>query len=756
MSNKTTVKGKIILLAVLLIAVMSQAAGFSIGEFKNISLTDGGILVAKSDNIRHGICVSSDSDSKPYKHDWSLNPYKVTEARSQARYKSLAAATSSSMVWWGYFSESDLQDTGSYGWSSTTDVETAILIPAGHDIAGSATIKAVRIWLDGEYLPSVTSFKIWIAKSLSKNAQGADYVQDVSVASLKSGVNEIELAESYTINNAALYVGYTVAINGRAYPVKVGGDWTSDSFYFRVSQEDTKYSEWRSMSDGKLALQVLLDGATLEKNSATPSNFGTNYVLKGDVASVPVTIYNGGYEPISSITYTITTDGNTSAETTTRIDDLAYNMWDTVNIDFPSDADFKEYSKTLTITKVNGAENMASAKTASGTLVTVSERINNIPVVEETTGTWCGWCTRGIVGLEMLNKEFGDDVITIAVHGGSDTEPMKLSEYSYPGSGSYPSCRINRGNVIDPYFGSSNEPFGIKKDVEAVRSKLSPVGIEVNAEWSDDTKTVLNINTTTTFALDITNQPYQIGYVLLEDGLTGSGSAWAQSNYYSGSDVSGDPNLLPLTELPSRIVNMPFDHVPVAAWNTYFGTSGSIPQDVAHGEKHSYTFKADIKDNTHIQNKENLSVVVLLLNKRTGEIINGAKMKLSPYSQVAKAYSVRKDNTLTLYYDENIDQMNGRLCYTGLIEDSKRSEITRIIIDSSFEKYAPTSFEGFFKDFKNLESIDGMRFLNTSNVTNMGYLFRGCSGLTSLDVSNFKTSNVESMNFMFYGCSGLT
>ena len=45
---------------------------------------------------------------------------------------------------------------------------------------------------------------------------------------------------------------------------------------------------------------------------------------------------------------------------------------------------------------------------------------------------------------------------------------------------------------------------------------------------------------------------------------------------------------------------------------------------------------------------------------------------------------------------------------------------------------------------------------NTSKVTVMGDMFRGCSGLTSLDVSNFNTSNVTLMASMFRGCSGLT
>ena len=53
-----------------------------------------------------------------------------------------------------------------------------------------------------------------------------------------------------------------------------------------------------------------------------------------------------------------------------------------------------------------------------------------------------------------------------------------------------------------------------------------------------------------------------------------------------------------------------------------------------------------------------------------------------------------------------------------------------------------------------LTSLDVSNF-DTSNVTNMDSMFKACFKLTSLDVSNFNTSNVTDMNDMFYGCSAL-
>ena len=52
--------------------------------------------------------------------------------------------------------------------------------------------------------------------------------------------------------------------------------------------------------------------------------------------------------------------------------------------------------------------------------------------------------------------------------------------------------------------------------------------------------------------------------------------------------------------------------------------------------------------------------------------------------------------------------------------------------------------------------IDELENLDTSNVTDMSFMFYTCKKVTSLDVSKFDTSKVTSMSSMFQYCSGLT
>ena len=101
--------------------------------------------------------------------------------------------------------------------------------------------------------------------------------------------------------------------------------------------------------------------------------------------------------------------------------------------------------------------------------------------------------------------------------------------------------------------------------------------------------------------------------------------------------------------------------------------------------------------------------------------------------------SLNKDNSVIAYYTVNSD--------TGLYN---------VVIGGYGKIEFPPDSYYLFGNYAKLKTISFSDYIDTSNVTYMGYMFSNCSSLTSLDVSNFDTSNVTSMGSMFYGCSGLT
>ena len=145
---------------------------------------------------------------------------------------------------------------------------------------------------------------------------------------------------------------------------------------------------------------------------------------------------------------------------------------------------------------------------------------------------------------------------------------------------------------------------------------------------------------------------------------------------------------------------------------------------------------------------------------------------LSAQAQTREAYVAQSADktTLNFYYDA---LRSTRIGTTWGIEEKKKEGdptfpawagtsfssdrvTTRVVFDASFQDFRPTTTaRWFYKDLA-LKQIEGLEFLNTSEVKDMSGMFYGCSGLTSLDLSHFNTQNVTKMSGMFYGCSGLT
>ena len=71
---------------------------------------------------------------------------------------------------------------------------------------------------------------------------------------------------------------------------------------------------------------------------------------------------------------------------------------------------------------------------------------------------------------------------------------------------------------------------------------------------------------------------------------------------------------------------------------------------------------------------------------------------------------------------------------------------------SNFDTSNVTNMGFIFKFCHKLKKIKGINNLITSKVIDMGGMFQGCFELESLDLSSFDTSNVITMQNMFNTC----
>jgi thiol-disulfide isomerase/thioredoxin len=540
-------------------------------------------------------------------------------------------------VWWGYFIDkeaSGLPYNGNLGYSQACTIDAAIFIPANHAIVGGGSISAIRVWLGDDISKINGDMTIWISKTLPNNVSSADYTQTVAKSSISARLNEIQLNTPYAVNNAGIYVGFSLSISSKSYLIMSGGSDAANAFFYRVTG-----NSWDNISEvgyGKLALQILLDGVTLKDNCASPADFGTSYVLKGKSVEVPVKITNMGSNLMTSISYTITTNGIASAEQTVSTGRAAFfNESKNVMISFPADADARRYDKTLTITKVNGVANKSTSKEARGSLITIVEKPAVVPVVEEFTGTWCGWCPVGFDGMEKTQEEFGDKVALIAVHC---SDQMEIWDYSPVANlaSSYPSSLINRN--ISSYPSARNLKYYLNDELQ---NRVAVASLQVSAVWADADKSAIKIDTDTKFVYTEDNGQYGIALALVEDGLTNP--TWKQANNLSHN--SGYEDYSFWYNAGSTVSGLEFNHVAVAAWGIGDGIDGSVSSTIQAGEIQSFTYETSLAGKSLIQDKSKLKVIAMLIDRNTGRIANASQTAINDYDPSAiHAVSTTSDN----------------------------------------------------------------------------------------------------------------
>ena len=144
---------------------------------------------------------------------------------------------------------------------------------------------------------------------------------------------------------------------------------------------------------------------------------------------------------------------------------------------------------------------------------------------------------------------------------------------------------------------------------------------------------------------------------------------------------------------------------------------------------------------------------------------------LSAQAQPREAYVAQSayKTTLIFYYDalratrtgttwgigEKKEEENVTSPAWAGTSDEVNTTTTRVVFDASFRDFRPTTTAKWFYNCKALKQIEGLEYLNTSEVKDMSRMFWGCSALTSLDLKSFNTQNVTDMSRMFDNCEAL-
>ncbi len=487
----------------------------------------------------------------------------------------------------------------------------------------------------------IGNVKIWLTKKLT--LENKKNVADVMTldATMDDSTAIVKFATPYTIDSDTLYIGYSfdvVELTERTQlPISlinekgVQGLWTHSSRTYRSWLDKSTY--------GCSAMQVELSG--FNANDAYFEGFKDYYNQVNIATPINLTLLNRGYNGIKSIDYSYSVgDKKVSDHLTLEAPIPAcLNASTEFTVTLPAIEAKGKYPVTFSIDKVNGEANSEVA-TANSTMAIYNKLPKHRPVMEEFTGTWCGNCSRGWIGLEVMTR-LHPDFIALAYHSGDVMQVIDQKQFLGfdTENPAYPMANIDRVYTdIDPYYGADMTPFGIEEIWKKQAEILAPASLETEAAFTPDGKDI-KAKATLEFPEAANDaDKYSVEFVLVTDGLHGEGQAWEQSNYLEENEKGDYP--FPEADIffagSSSIPNMHYNDVVVATTrlrNGLIKLPAKVEAEKAFSIEGTITEVDSIKNMANypvIQDSKNLRIVALLINEK-GEIVNGAQAKVTGY-----------------------------------------------------------------------------------------------------------------------------
>ena len=392
-----------------------------------------------------------------------------------------------------------------------------------------------------------------------------------------------------------------------------------------------------------------------------------------------ITVTNEGGNMLTSLDVEWT-DGSTtnSATITTNIAGGA-----TATVSHP---DMVNYSSSVavdisaTITGINGgADTNMTNNSQTVQFNTMTQAGTKAVFIEEATGTWCGWCPRGSVGLDYMTSTYPNNVVGVAVH---NADPMSVTAYDNGitalTGGGWPNATVDRKiNGVDPGQTSLLGAYNIQV------TEVVPVDLSSGATQSGNTLTIsANANFYTAFS----SASFRLGVIITEDGVTGTGDGtntnqldYDQVNYYAGGGegamggYEGYGNPVPATQ-------MVYNHVGRALLGGFNGQAGSVPNVINGGDIVSYDFTYNIPLTSDVNN---MHIIVVLIDAVDGSIVSA---KQSTVTQALSVEEVSGISTIKLYPNPTTDKLNiafqaGNGDYNITVTDM----LGRTVINKSYE-----------------------------------------------------------------------
>lgn len=479
---------------------------------------------------------------------------------------------------------------------------------------------------------------------------------------IENGVLSATFEEPYTITTEPVYLGYSFQIKElrqeNKEPVAVVSGKNPDGLWFHSSKTTLKWSNYvdRTSKGMQSAMSIFLEG-DFPSESVTLTLPEKSIFKTGENAEFKFQVSNVGSSEINSIEYKWTLDGNSSEGNynfKTPVEN-ALGATREIHVSLPAIDTNGEYIIGMEITKVNGKENLNNTKVAEGKVIFTPIVPVALPLVDEYTGLWCGYCPRGYAALEYMKEKHGYDFVAAAWHAGErkGLDPMCIT-YDFPNVFSgFPNAFINRKDNMDPGY--------IVESWERYYNVPVNYSITCTVELTGEDKSSITANTKV-LSIEDSNTPLTIGYVLVGDEL--SNPSWEQTNYFAGN--------LPMAqrEMPgewgeffasagSKVTGLVFNDV-VLSHEYSVGVMNSLPEEMKAFEIYDHQVTFELNDIVEYDTKkpiefnpEKLRVLAFILNSERNVVNACSSAYPGEPAPSAAVENIENDSTIlsTVWYD---------------------------------------------------------------------------------------------------------
>ena len=390
-------------------------------------------------------------------------------------------------------------------------------------------------------------------------------------------------------------------------------------------------------------------------NFASINASAPEFILKGNTANISGKLSNFGSSTVNTLNLNYSVNGAAAVTMSKTGLNIASGSSYNFSFNYPVPASFGAYAMKIWASALNGNTDQDHNDDTISVLINALSFIPPKKVlIEEATGSWCGYCPDGaLIVDDILQSE--SNVIALTLHNNDGMAFTNGNTVNTTYAQGYPNGYVDRHLFSgEPTVGTSRSSWTTLVNTRI--SEIVPAYVTVTSSYNSGTR-VVTATVSAVFFGNITGD-FRPNLYVVEDSVTGTGSNFDQVNYYSSSSAAAGGSTHPLYNKPNPITGYKHRHVARAMLGGSWGNTGVIPATTSNGTKYSKSYSYTIPSTINDSRVKLVAIVQRYsadINKR--DIFNAQECTLGGSSgnsaMAVKEYAEKNFNSLAVYPNPN-------------------------------------------------------------------------------------------------------